>query len=202
MLLAKPSDLISFFFYSYFSLLLLLLCSLQVRSAFSFMPVSVTHHHRRPSTICSMEPSTIFFQPTVSLTAAAVEKAIAAGEIEAEKNGWKVTIAITDTSAPILVKRCAGAFPASYNIAVEKARTAVQFQKKTGDLENAANVADGSSRTALLSAPYVLMRGGVPFFMNNICVGAVGVSGVAPDQDEQVANAAVDALNQLMKSKL
>ena len=166
------------------------------------MPVSVTHHHRRPNTICSMEPSTIFFQSTVSLTTAAVEKAIAAGEIEAEKNGWKVTIAITDTSAPILVKRCAGAFPASYNIAVEKARTAVQFQKKTGDLENAANVADGSSRTALLSAPYVLMRGGVPIFMNNICVGAVGVSGVAPDQDEQVANAAVDALNQLMKSKL
>ena len=191
MLLAKPSALI------YFSLLLL--CSLQVRSALSFM--QVTHHHR-PNTICSMNPSTSFFQPTFSLTTAAVEKAIAAGEIEAEKHGWKVTIAITDTSGPIMVKRCTGAFPASYNIAVEKARTAVQFQKKTGDLESAANVKDGSSRTALLSAPYVLMRGGVPIFMNNICVGAVGVSGVAPDQDEQVANAAIDALNDLMRSKL
>mmetsp|Transcript_321 Transcript_321/g.399 ORF Transcript_321/g.399 Transcript_321/m.399 type:complete len:150 (+) Transcript_321:140-589(+) len=149
-----------------------------------------------------MDPSTTFFQPTFCLTTAAVEKAAAAGEIEAEKNGWKVTIAITDTSAPVLVKRLNGAFPASYNIAVEKAKTAVQFQKKTGDLESAANVSDGGSRTALLSAPYVLMRGGVPIFMNNICVGAVGVSGVAPDQDEQVANAAVDALNQLMQSKL
>jgi glc operon protein GlcG len=149
-----------------------------------------------------MDPSTTFFQPTVSLTTAAVEKAIAAGENEAERNGWKVTIAITDTSAPIIVKRCNGAFPASYNIAVEKAKTAVQFQKKTGDLENAVNVAEGSSRTALLSAPYVLMRGGVPIFINNMCVGAVGVSGVAPDQDEQVANAAVDALNQIATSKL
>ena len=164
--------------------------------------MQVTQQHR-PNTICnSMVPSTSFFQPTFSLTTAAVEKAIAAGEIEAEKHGWKVTIAITDTSGPIMVKRGTGAFPASYNIAVEKARTAVQFQKKTGDLESAANVKDGSSRTALLSAPYVLMRGGVPIFLNNICVGAVGVSGVAPDQDEQVANAALDALNHLMKSKL
>mmetsp|Transcript_20913 Transcript_20913/g.41633 ORF Transcript_20913/g.41633 Transcript_20913/m.41633 type:complete len:194 (-) Transcript_20913:2888-3469(-) len=193
MLLAKPSAAISV--YSY---LTLLLCSLLIKSAFTFVPVA---HHHRPNTICSMDPST-FFQPTVSLTTAAVEKAISAGEIEAEKNGWKVTIAITDTSAPIMVKRCNGAFPASYNVAVEKARTAVQFQKKTGDLEKSANVSDGNSRTALLSAPYVLMRGGVPIFINNLCVGAVGVSGVAPDQDEQVANAAVDALNQLMKSKL
>ena len=144
----------------------------------------------------------MFFQPTVSLTTAAVERAIAAAENEAERNGWKVTIAITDASAPIIVKRCNGAFPASYNIAVEKAKTAMQFQKRTGDLESAANVSDGSSRTALLSAPYVLMRGGVPIIINNICVGAVGVSGVTPDQDEQVANAAVDALNQMMTSKL
>lgn len=179
----------------------LILCSLLVRSAFTFIPAA-HHQHRLHTNICSMDPSTTYFQPSVSLTTAAVEKAIAAGEIEAEKNGWKVTIAITDTSAPLIVKRCNGAFPASYNIAVEKAKTAVQFQKKTGDLENAVNVAKGSSRTALLSAPYVLMRGGVPIFINNMCVGAVGVSGVTPDQDEQVANAAVDALNQIVTSKL
>lgn len=154
------------------------------------------------STIFNMDPTTRFLQPTVSLTTEAVEKAIAAGESEAERNGWKVTIAITDTSGPVIVKRCNGAFPASYEIAVEKAKTAVQFQKKTGDLENAVNVADGSSRTALLSAPFVLMRGGVPIFVDNMCVGAVGVSGVAPDQDEQVANAAVEALNQISMSKL
>ena len=146
--------------------------------------------------------STPLFQPTVGLTTTAVEKAIAAGEREAERNGWKVTIAITDTSAPMMVKRCNGAFPASYDIAVEKAKTALQFQKKTGDLEKAVNVADGSSRTALLSAPFVLMKGGVPIFMNNMCIGAVGVSGVAPDQDEQVANAAIDALNEMVVSKL
>ena len=69
-----------------------------------------------------------------------------------------------------------------------------RLQKETGLLEASANVSDGNSRTALLSAPYVLMRGGVPITKNGICIGSVGVSGVAPDQDEQVAKAAVDAL--------
>lgn len=182
-------------------ILIALLLGSFVGSSLSFVPSA----NRRQSTLLrdmDTTTSTPLFQPTVGLTTAAVEKAIATGEREAERNGWKVTIAITDTSAPIMVKRCNGAFPASYEIAVEKAKTAVQFQKKTGDLEKAVNVADGSSRTALLSAPFVLMRGGVPIFMNNICVGAVGVSGVAPDQDEQVANAAIDALNEMMVSKL
>ena len=55
---------------------------------------------------------------------------------------------------------------------------------------------------AVDNAAFVLMRGGVPIFVDNMCVGAVGVSGVAPDQDEQVANAAVEALNQISMSKL
>ena len=185
-------------------LITLLLCSF-VESSLSFVPSANRRQSTTTQIICrSMDSatSTPLFQPTVGLTSVAVEKAISAGEREAERNGWKVTIAITDTSAPMMVKRCNGAFPASYDIAVEKAKTAVQFQKKTGDLEKAVNVTDGSSRTALLSAPFVLMRGGVPIFMNNICIGAVGVSGVAPDQDEQVANAAVDALNEMVASKL
>lgn len=181
--MAKPAAAVTLVYYCHF---LLFLCSL-IRPTLTFS---------------SMDQSSLYFRPTVSLTTAAVEKALAAGEREAEKNGWKVTIAITDTSGPLIVKRCNSAFPASYDIAVEKANTAVKFQKKTGDLENAVNVADGKSRTALLSAPFVLMRGGVPIFINGMCVGAVGVSGVAPDQDEQVALAAIDALNQILASKL
>jgi glc operon protein GlcG len=186
-------------------LIALLLLGSFVGSSLSFIP-SANRRLRTTQIICmgimDSKTSPPLFQPTVGLTTAAVEKAIAAGEREAERNGWKVTIAITDTSGPMMVKRCNGAFPASYDIAVEKAKTAVQFQKKTGDLEKAVNVADGRSRTALLSAPFVLMRGGVPIFMNNMCIGAVGVSGVAPDQDEQVAFAAVDALNEMVVSKL
>jgi len=55
-----------------------------------------------------------------------------------------------------LAKRCDGAFLASYEIAVEKARTVALFRRPTGALEDSANVSDGESRTALLSAPFVL----------------------------------------------
>jgi len=144
-----------------------------------------------------MSSKEVMFQSTITLTSAAANVAIDAACQEASKNNWAVTIAVADAGGiPLLVKRCDGAFAASYEIAVGKARTAAQFQKETGLLEASANVSDGSSRTALLSAPYVLMKGGVPIFntKNGICIGSVGVSGVAPDQDEQVAKAAVDAL--------
>eukprot|EP00579_Thalassiosira_antarctica_P027784 CAMPEP_0202009724 /NCGR_PEP_ID=MMETSP0905-20130828/16289_1 /ASSEMBLY_ACC=CAM_ASM_000554 /TAXON_ID=420261 /ORGANISM="Thalassiosira antarctica, Strain CCMP982" /LENGTH=127 /DNA_ID=CAMNT_0048568245 /DNA_START=223 /DNA_END=606 /DNA_ORIENTATION=+ len=119
-----------------------------------------------------------------------------AAEQEASAHGWKVTIAIADAGGvPILTKRCDDAFPASYEIAVGKAKTSAQFRKPTGVLEDSANVSDGSSRSALLSAPFVLMRGGVPIFVNEMCIGAVGVSGVKPDEDEKVAMAAVNALS-------
>ena len=135
-------------------------------------------------------------QSTFSLTSAAAQAALDAAEQEASANGWKVTIAIADAGGvPLLVKRCDEAFPASYEIAVGKARTAAQFHKPTGVLEDAANVSEGSSRSALLSAPFVLMRGGLPIFVNDICIGAVGISGVKPNEDEQVATAAVNALS-------
>ena len=135
-------------------------------------------------------------QTTFSLTSAAAQTAMEAAEQEASAHGWKVTIAIADAGGvPILAKRCDDAFPASYEIAVGKAKTSAQFRKPTGVLEDSANVSDGSSRSALLTAPFVLMRGGVPIFVNDMCIGAVGVSGVKPDEDEKVAMAAVNALS-------
>lgn len=168
------------------------------------------------------------FPSTFTLTSSAAEKAMDAACQEAAANGWSVTVAISDAGGvPILVKR-SEAFPASYEIAVGKAKTAARerkycnvihndtplfisylllcmlftvFQKPTSSLESAANVSDGSSRTALLSAPYILMGGGIPIFANEQCIGSVGVSGVKPNEDEQVAMAAVKALSSVI-SKL
>jgi glc operon protein GlcG len=130
----------------------------------------------------------------MQITASGAEKAMNAAEAEAAANGWSVTICISDAGGvPIMVKRI-NAFPASYDIAVGKAKSAALFIKDTALLESAVNVAEGNSRTAMLSSPFVLMRGGVPFVVNGTCCGAVGVSGVKPDEDEQVAKAAIAAL--------
>jgi len=164
-------------------------------SSFGFITTNVL----KPQTTSKLDMSSseeIMFQSTYVLAQAACQKAMDSACKEAENNGWAVTIAIADAGGvPILVKRLDGAFAASYQIATEKARTAAQFKKETGVLEDSTNVSDGSSRTALLSAPYVLMRGGVPIFINDQIVGSVGVSGVKPNEDEQVAMAAVKALS-------
>lgn len=179
-------------------MLLLLHCFLFYLISLSLSFTPTTKISAKRSTKIMSDPTDALLLPTVSLTSAAVEKAMAAAEREAASNGWKVTIAIADAGGvPLLVKRCDGAFAASYEIAVGKGKTAAQFCKDTAQLEAAANVTDGTSRAALLSAPFVLMRGGVPFFVNNICCGAVGVSGVKPDQDEQVALAAVNELSSI-----
>ena len=94
----------------------------------------------------------------------------------------------------IPLHRDADAFAASVDIAVGKARSAALFAKPTAALEAAANVADGSGRTSLLSAPFITMRGGVPIMVDGRVVGAVGVSGVLADQDEQIALRAVAAV--------
>lgn len=139
-----------------------------------------------------------------ALTTSGAQLVMDAAETEARSHGWLVTIAIADQGGnPMFVKRLDGAFAASYTIAVEKARTAALFEKKTGALEAAANVKDGESRTALLSAPFVLMCGGLPIKdSGGSTVGSIGVSGVTPDQDEMVANAGVSALTQILSSKL
>ena len=112
---------------------------------------------------------------------------------EATKNGWAVTIVVADAGGvPLHLHR--HAFPASAEIAMGKARTAALFAKETAGLEALANVAEGEARTALLSAPFVLMRGGVPIIIDGQCIGAVGVSGVRADQDEQIARAGVDVV--------
>jgi glc operon protein GlcG len=153
------------------------------------------------STTDDDESTLLLLSNSYSLTSASTQLIMDAAIHEAMSNSWQVTVCISDAGGvPLHVRRMDGAFAASYDIAVGKARTAALFRKPTGVLEDSANVNTTSngggvtSRTALLSAPFVLMRGGVPIVINGQCVGAVGVSGVKPDEDERVAMAACDVL--------
>eukprot|EP00798_Chlamydomonas_sp_ICE-L_P021007 gene21007-27866_t len=156
-------------------------------------------------------PASTFLRPTFALTVEGASKVMAAAEAEALANNWDVSDA---SGVPIQLHR--NAFPASAEIAMGKAKTSAMFGKETAAesqitqtsptlagpipqqvpsrLEKAANVEEGGARTALLSAPFILMRGGVPIIIEGQCIGAVGVSGVRADQDEQVARAGVAAL--------
>nr|CDQ35020.1 hypothetical protein BN993_04488 [Virgibacillus halodenitrificans] len=121
-----------------------------------------------------------------------VNRLLDAGQQEAEANGWAITIAVADAGGHLLgLRRMDGAAPFSAGIATEKARNAAIGRKETQAFEDMIN----NGRTAFVSAPMqALLAGGVPVIVEGNVIASVGVSGVKPDQDVQVAKAAVAAL--------
>lgn len=126
-----------------------------------------------------------------SLTLADVKPLMAAARAEAEKNGWAVTIAVVDEGgALIALERADGAFPQSAEIAFRKAWTAAAVRMPTKAMEDMVK-----DRPALVTFPgQTRVQGGLPIKVGADCVGAVGVSGAASNQDEQCAQAGLAAL--------
>ena len=97
-----------------------------------------------------------------------------AAEAEATKNNWPVAIAIIDTtgSLTMLVKRD-NTQTASVDIAIGKARTALDFRRPTKALHDA--IAAGGAGLRLLSIRGAsLIEGGVPIVIDGKVVGAIG----------------------------
>ena len=112
---------------------------------------------------------------------------------EADKNGWKVTVAVVDDGGHMLaMRRMDGCAPVAAYIAPQKARSAALGRRETSEFEAMIN----GGRTAFLSAPEItgLLEGGVPLKVEGQVVAAIGVSGVKPDQDAQVAKAGIAAI--------
>jgi len=118
---------------------------------------------------------------------------IAAGaQAEASKNKWNVAIAILDDGGHLLhFERMDGATPANAAIAVDKGRTAAMSRRSSGKWEDIIK----GGRTAMLKMPGILpVQGGMPVVVDGVTIGAVGVSGVQSHEDEQIAQAGIDAL--------
>ncbi|GHB17422.1 GlcG/HbpS family heme-binding protein [Salinicola rhizosphaerae] len=115
-----------------------------------------------------------------------------AAQHEAETQGWAVTIVVADDGGyPLALRRLDGASPNSATIATEKARNAAIGRRETQQFEEMIN----NGRTAFVTAPMTaLLAGGVPVLHDGKIIGSVGVSGVKPDQDVQVAKAGAGAI--------
>jgi uncharacterized protein GlcG (DUF336 family) len=126
-----------------------------------------------------------------ALTAADVQKMMAACKAEAVKNKWNVSIAIVDDAGYLLhLERMDGAGPMTAEVATGKASTAAVTRRPTKFWEDRVK-----ERPVFLKFPNNLpIQGGVPLMHQNECVGAIGVSGVQSHEDEQIANAGVAAL--------
>ena len=126
------------------------------------------------------------------LTSADLQKAMAACKAEADKNSWKVAIAIVDDGGYLLAfERMDGVAPISAEVAVGKAKCSAMTRRPSKFFEDRVK-----ERPAFVTfpTPGVLFQGGLPLVHQNECVGAIGVSGVQSHEDEQVAKSGVDAL--------
>lgn len=120
-------------------------------------------------------------------------KRVAAAAIEkAKAQNWLVAVAIADEGGnPMYMERMDHCQPASPEIAAGKARTAVLFKRPTMAIENAGN---GPRPVAMMLTGATPLGGGVPLKQGDEIVGAIGISGLTPQQDEEVASAGAAAL--------
>ncbi len=127
------------------------------------------------------------------LTLEDVKKIAAAAEAEAIANKWAVVISIVDEGGHLLwLQRLDGVAPISAHISPAKAKTAALGMRESKIYEDIIN----NGRYSFLSAPLIegMLEGGVPIFVDGVCVGAVGVSGVKSAEDAQIAKAGIAAL--------
>ena len=126
------------------------------------------------------------------LTLTEVRSILDAAEQHARAQGWAVSIAVVDDGGHALgLLRLDDASPVSAEIALGKARTATLGRRDSEGYEDMIN----QGRTAFVSAPLpVMLTGGVVLRIDGQVIGAVGVSGVRPEQDAETARAGIAAV--------
>jgi len=126
-----------------------------------------------------------------ALTLAGADIIAQAAEAEATQRGAKVVIAVVDDGGKLIVlRRLDGTQVASVDVGIDKARSAAVFRRPSKVLED--QVRDGRVG-ALQLAGGVALQGGVPITVAGEVVGAIGVSGETPGEDEAIALAGAQA---------
>ncbi|HEX7465209.1 MAG TPA: heme-binding protein, partial [Usitatibacter sp.] len=110
------------------------------------------------------------------------------------KNGWPMAIAIVDTSGQLVMfSRADNTQTASVSVAQDKAVSSAMYRRPTKVMQDA--VAGGGAGIRFLNLRGAsTVEGGLPLYVDGRIVGAIGVSGMASDQDGVCAKAGVDAL--------
>ena len=122
----------------------------------------------------------------------AARKVAAATVAECAKNSWRIAVAVVDTHGDLVFfEKMDDTQIVSVAISQAKAKAAATYRRPTRAFVDV--IAKGGS--AIMTLPGVIASpGGVPLVVGGKIVGAVGVSGVTGDQDEQCAKAGASAL--------
>jgi glc operon protein GlcG len=131
-----------------------------------------------------------------TLSLAAAKKIAAAAEADAKAKSARVVIAVVDDGGNLLVlQRLDDTQVASVEVGIGKARTAAIFRRPSREFEEQVK----NGRIAALALPGATpLQGGVPIAYEGKVIGAIGVSGESPAQDEEIAIAGANAAKDLV----
>lgn len=129
------------------------------------------------------------------VTLEAANRLTVAAEEKATELGVAMNIAVVDAGANLVsFHRMDGGWLGSIDIAINKAYTARAFDMSTEELGEMAQSGEPLfGIQATNDVRIVIFAGGVPLSEEDNVVGAIGVSGGTPDQDQAVAEAAASA---------
>jgi len=133
------------------------------------------------------------FATKAVLSLAAATRVAAAAEAEAVKRNSTVVIAVVDDGGHlILLHRLDDTQVASVEVGIGKARTAAIFRRPSKDFEDQIR----AGRVAAIALPGATpLQGGIPILLDGRVIGAIGVSGNTPQEDEDIAKAGAAALS-------
>jgi uncharacterized protein GlcG (DUF336 family) len=123
-------------------------------------------------------------------------KMIAGGQAKAREIGVPMCIAIVDESGQLIAfERMEGGKVTSTTIAIDKAFTAAGAKKATHEYGAASQPgAPAYGIASAIGGRLMVVGGGLPVMVDGACVGGIGVSSGSPAQDQEVAQAGIDAL--------
>lgn len=140
--------------------------------------------------------------PQPELTVAVARTMIDACAAHATAKGWKMNVAVVDGGANLIAfERMDHAFLGAGEIALNKAQTSAKFPFPTRVIEEL--VYGKAGKPAVLPGlvhvkGIIAFAGGLPVMAGAAHLGAIGVSGGTADQDEACAQAAVDAVKNVL----
>ena len=119
-----------------------------------------------------------------------------------QQEGWRpLNIAIVDDGGELFYfRRDATSFQGSIEIAINKAWTATRFGFPTRVLgENIVNREPGKVHGIQFMDRLIIFPGGLPIVADGTIIGGIGVSGATGDQDEECAQAGLDAVSDMLQ---
>lgn len=126
------------------------------------------------------------------------DRMIAAAADDARTRGLEVSIVVVDAAGDIVAgHRMDGSGPVFFEVARRKAVTSALFRANSKNIED--NIINGLKGSGAFMGAIVLddimpRQGGLPIRHGQETIGAIGISGAAPDVDELIAQAGLNAI--------